>query len=257
MANRIQEKQLILPALYCIKNSPQNFLSTSDLIAQLREMLHPSREDIAPLKDRGDDKFSQKVRNLRSHKTLEQYEFCTYEHRGNNGYWSITAKGISYLEKNEAFLNYLIVNSFDYADTIEALEAVTNPNETNEANFVLIDEETEIFEGLEAEVKQKIRIRSKTLREKALRHYTIDDKIACQACGFDFEKVYGEHGKGFIEIHHIKPIFSYDEAGVTKAIEEALKDVIPLCANCHRMIHRRKERMLTLDELRKIIAAQL
>lgn len=33
----------------------------------------------------------------------------------------------------------------------------------------------------------------------------------CMACGFDFEKVYGEIGKGFIEVHHIKPLYSKDE----------------------------------------------
>ena len=29
----------------------------------------------------------------------------------------------------------------------------------------------------------------------------------CMICGFDFEKTYGEIGKDFIEIHHIKPLY--------------------------------------------------
>lgn len=30
--------------------------------------------------------------------------------------------------------------------------------------------------------------------------------LVCEACSFDFEKVYGAHGKGFIETHHINPL---------------------------------------------------
>ena len=59
----------------------------------------------------------------------------------------------------------------------------------------------------------------------------------CQACGFDFEKTYGEIGKDYIEVHHIKPLCEREGAeGVNAAT-----DLICVCANCHRMIHRRKD----------------
>ena len=32
----------------------------------------------------------------------------------------------------------------------------------------------------------------------------------CMACGFDFESVYGKHGKNYIEVHHVVPL-SYIE----------------------------------------------
>ncbi len=71
----------------------------------------------------------------------------------------------------------------------------------------------------------------------------------CMACGFDFEKVYGERGRGFIEVHHIVP--------VSQLIQETKinprTDMIVLCSNCHRMIHRRKDEPLSLDELRTIL----
>lgn len=71
----------------------------------------------------------------------------------------------------------------------------------------------------------------------------------CYACGFNFEKVYGERGKEFIEVHHIKPLSTLDEE-----IEVNPKtDLVPLCANCHRMIHRRKDEILSMDELKEII----
>ncbi|MFF7959277.1 HNH endonuclease [Streptomyces rubiginosohelvolus] len=58
-------------------------------------------------------------------------------------------------------------------------------------------------------------------------------RLACGACGFDFEEVYGDRGTGYIECHHVVPLHEAGE-GRTK-----LSDLALLCANCHRMIHRR------------------
>lgn len=64
----------------------------------------------------------------------------------------------------------------------------------------------------------------------------------CQVCGFDFEKAYGALGRGFIEVHHKKPLYSYNEETEVDPIE----DLACLCSNCHRMIHRKKARLLGL-----------
>ncbi|MHC2640175.1 5-methylcytosine-specific restriction protein A [Bradyrhizobium liaoningense] len=68
----------------------------------------------------------------------------------------------------------------------------------------------------------------------------------CQACGFNFEKVYGELGKGYIEVHHKRPIA--DGGPRTSTVQ----DVDVICANCHRMIHR-KGTPMTLHQLKKIL----
>lgn len=73
--------------------------------------------------------------------------------------------------------------------------------------------------------------------------------VNCMACGFNFEEVYGEHGKDFIEVHHIQALSTLDKA--TMINPEV--DLIPLCANCHRMIHRKKDQTLSLLELIKLI----
>lgn len=57
-------------------------------------------------------------------------------------------------------------------------------------------------------------------------------RLACEACGFDFQAVYGDLGKGFAECHHRLPLASLTERKTT------IKDLAILCANCHRMIHR-------------------
>ncbi|MDB1090177.1 HNH endonuclease [Streptomyces sp. ACA25] len=76
-------------------------------------------------------------------------------------------------------------------------------------------------------------------RNKGLRKKKIDavlrrgGSVACEVCGFDFEEVYGERGAGYIECHHVVPLHEAGE-GRTK-----LSDLALICANCHRMIHRR------------------
>lgn len=72
--------------------------------------------------------------------------------------------------------------------------------------------------------------------------------LSCLVCGFNFEKMYGEHGKGFIHIHHNKPI---SETGPTLVDPE--NDLVPLCPNCHAMAHRRKSYTLSIAELRKLL----
>lgn len=62
----------------------------------------------------------------------------------------------------------------------------------------------------------------------------------CNICGFDFEKTYGELGKDFIEVHHITPIGTLSTGDGYEGTNPQ-KDLIPLCSNCHSMIHRRKE----------------
>ncbi len=96
MPGRISEPDLILPALWCMANYHAEWISTSVLIESLRQLLRPFGEDAEILSDRRDDKFSQIVRNLASHKTLERLGVAEYERR-DNGYWKITSAGLQFL----------------------------------------------------------------------------------------------------------------------------------------------------------------
>lgn len=71
----------------------------------------------------------------------------------------------------------------------------------------------------------------------------------CAACGFDFEEVYGEAGKGFIEVHHLKPLSNIKEKHETIPVE----DLRPLCSNCHSIVHRRKPEPYTIEEIKQMI----
>lgn len=56
----------------------------------------------------------------------------------------------------------------------------------------------------------------------------------CKICGFDFEKVYGKIGHHFIHVHHIVPV---SKIGIAYEIDP-INDLIPVCPNCHAMLHR-------------------
>lgn len=86
--------------------------------------------------------------------------------------------------------------------------------------------------------------RNKGAREACIRHYGCQ----CAVCGFNFEKMYGDIGRDFIEVHHIVPI--HKRSG--EYIVDPIKDLRPLCSNCHSMIHRRNP-VFGLDELKELL----
>ena len=91
--------------------------------------------------------------------------------------------------------------------------------------------------------------RNTKLRRAAIRIHG----LTCQACGFNFERRYGERGRNYIEVHHLTPVSTLTEA---TAVNPAT-DMAVLCANCHRMIHRMLRDVLTVEKLQEIVQARL
>jgi putative restriction endonuclease len=75
-----------------------------------------------------------------------------------------------------------------------------------------------------------------------------DGKLFCEICGFNFENEYGEVGSGFIEAHHRKPVSEMRENERTN-----VNDIMLLCSNCHRMIHRHRPWLKMPDILKNMI----
>lgn len=71
---------------------------------------------------------------------------------------------------------------------------------------------------------------------------------ACKVCGIDFGIVYGEEFSGKIEVHHIKPISEIGEEYVV----DPVRDLVPVCPNCHMMLHSKKDGVFTVEELKKL-----
>lgn len=244
---RISEGELVLPTLFILSNSKSGEISTSLLIDKLRELLRPSGEDTQKLVGRQDDKFSQKVRNLVSHKTLEKENYATH----TNGVFRISSFGRKYLKGKYDIVKYLITNDFDWPD----LKKCFNEVEKNKIKKVeIFDENIVVNEGFKRTISVNVYQRSTKLRDAAIEAFSVNGKISCECCKFNFDTFYGTTiGSGYIEIHHVKPIFKYEEQEINKFIKDALKNLVPVCSNCHRMIHRVWNDPLEIEVLKSTI----
>jgi hypothetical protein len=103
----------------------------------------------------------------------------------------------------------------------------------------------EFAEGERSQRESTFFRRNPRLREEAIKHHG----LRCIACGLDFGERYGSVATGYIEIHHLNPLAERRDAAAGKPLMTLLDDVKPLCANCHRVVHRRQPPM-SIAELR-------
>jgi HNH endonuclease len=87
-------------------------------------------------------------------------------------------------------------------------------------------------------VRERNQALSKKKKESVLR---ATGRLACEACGFDLFAFYGEH---FAECHHKRPL-----AELTGSTKTTLQDLQIVCANCHRILHRKWIKILELQKL--------
>lgn len=114
-------------------------------------------------------------------------------------------------------------------------------NYFDEANNIVAKN---LFEGALKTVKINIYERNGFARKKCLEHHG----CSCAVCNFNFKEMYGEIGENFIHVHHLIKI-----SDIKKEYNiDYKKDLIPVCPNCHAMIHKRKE-PYTIEELKSII----
>ena len=106
----------------------------------------------------------------------------------------------------------------------------------------------EFSEGREFERRHKLRERNQAAVTAAKNSFREKHgKLFCQVCGFDFLDRYGELGRDFIEAHHTIPVSTFKGQVKTK-----LSDIALVCANCHRMLHKRRP-WLEMKDLERLI----
>ncbi|TDZ41639.1 HNH endonuclease [Mycobacteroides franklinii] len=131
----------------------------------------------------------------------------------------------------------------------ETLRKAIADDDTFEQLAVPTDEEDdEAREGRLLQRRHFVRERDRKLRRKKIADFLkTHPRVLCEVCNFDFEAVYGERGREYIEVHHTLPLHA---SGETKT---KLSDLVLLCSNCHRMVHRNSP-WLTPNDLRKLVA---
>ena len=110
-------------------------------------------------------------------------------------------------------------------------------------NFIENGSKLSFTEGGKKVVISKRSERNRKLRDEAIKIHGLN----CQVCEFNFENYYGEIGIDFIEVHHIVPLSTNYKPKRTNP----KTDLNVVCSNCHRMIHRKKNITLTIEEFKE------
>lgn len=123
----------------------------------------------------------------------------------------------------------------------------TIDNDYHESSSLFRDSQKLFYEGNPTLGLYTKYERDPVARRLCIDHYGWD----CLACQFNFWKRYGDLGLDYIHVHHVIPISSYKSSYRVNPIT----DLVPLCPNCHSMVHRTKE-TLPVKELQRILKNQ-
>ena len=118
----------------------------------------------------------------------------------------------------------------------------------NDNNYSIYNTDNEMIEGSLKNISTNIYERNKEARQKCIDYHG----AKCKICGFDFKKIYGVEFDGKIEVHHIKPL---SEIRVGYVVDP-INDLIPVCPNCHFILHSKKEGVYTPAEVIDMISNQ-
>jgi len=128
-------------------------------------------------------------------------------------------------------------NLASYIEKYFKLESSTYPDSDIPENF---------YEGAVKTVTVNKYERNPIARKKCIEYHGCE----CSVCGLSFEKMYGKLGKDFIHVHHIVPLNTIGEEYEV----DYKTDLIPVCPNCHAMLHRKVEgQYYSVDELKSIV----
>lgn len=150
-------------------------------------------------------------------------------------------------------LDHTVIRAFidDPRTLSEEAAAIRTAVRAADTSDALLDLDLDIDRADEGRVLLRshlIRERDPRLRARKIKEARRQlGHVQCEACGFDFERTYGDRGRDYIECHHKNALSQTGRTTTT------LADLALVCSNCHRIIHRRQP-WLSLDQLRCLVA---
>ena len=116
---------------------------------------------------------------------------------------------------------------------------------------VLLPEELSLLEKekyIEG-AKRLITINAYERNDKARQECIQAHGYTCQICGFNFGEIYGDVFDGKIHVHHIKPLSEINSSYKVNPVT----DLIPVCPNCHMVLHAKVGGAYTVEEVKKFL----
>lgn len=136
------------------------------------------------------------------------------------------------------------VSSYEVSIPVKIIWQFNNPYENrNERIAEEILPET-LTEGVSKSILVNKYERNPIARRLCIEHYGLQ----CQVCNFNFHEFYGEIGRDFIHVHHLKLMSEIKQEYVI----DPINDLIPVCANCHAMLHKANPPIL-ISDLKKLL----
>lgn len=155
-----------------------------------------------------------------------------------------------YIDNEALSLDALLKNGLNGAPQgpLKVTEILSSYIEKHFSGQVFPDEvKEELEEGQKITVTVNRYERNPIARKKCLEIHG----GSCAVCSLNFGEVYGEVGEGFIHVHHINPLHQIGKQHVI----DFEKDLVPVCPNCHAMLHRKVNgKTLSVEELKEEIA---
>jgi hypothetical protein len=117
-------------------------------------------------------------------------------------------------------------------------------NTLKSSNFEIKETASKFKEGAESYSYRRGYERNLEARKLCLDHHG----YRCKACGVLLEEKYGTAARELIHVHHLFPISNIGEEREV----DAIKELAPLCPNCHAVAHRR-EPPFSIEEIKMLL----
>lgn len=170
------------------------------------------------------------------------------EQRFSGTYWDPQSSGtqiISHVaeEVEKTWVEVLESNAL-ISPTARPVQLSLATNHSPSGSVVVRTDEP-LYEGQKRTITFQKAERSVKARRICLEHYGTN----CSVCDFDFGMTYGPIGEDVIHVHHLKPI----SQNVGEYEIDPIKDLRPVCPNCHIMLHKRTPKPFSIKELKDMM----
>lgn len=232
-------KRALLMELYAWNNSHE--ARPNDMYEKLYEYFERELkdQDFEPYFGNNSSRWENKIQNIRAEYVKENLILSAKEYK--HGIWKLSEPGVK--KGRELYIDSYGEDPWNEETTESQNLSDTIVEELKEKD------ESELFpEGKESYKLHRTKERnSRLVALKKKKAYEVNSKLPCEICGFSFCEKYGDIGEKFIEAHHITPLAELKNESETK-----LSDLVLLCSNCHKMIHRKRP-WLSTSEIKNLL----